>query len=106
MLLSVQIPVSHCRRVFEQDPVLVCGRVVIDPSEGAKKLDRTSIMLEGDMAFSSGARVKLDVSELKEFFFFPGQVCCSPHLPLSTAAGFLSLWYWVCADAISARHQR
>lgn len=38
------------------------------------KLNSKSVILEGDREHSSGAQVPVDLSELKEYSLFPGQV--------------------------------
>ena len=59
-------PVSRA----SQEEVLCVGRICCD-SEG--KLNDQSVMLEGSMKLSNGARVKLELSKLQAFSFFPGQ---------------------------------
>ena len=54
-----------------KEEVSVIGRVCCD-SNG--KLNAQSVMLEGSQELSSGARVKLDLSEVRQFALFPGQV--------------------------------
>ncbi|GHP09220.1 DNA polymerase alpha subunit B [Pycnococcus provasolii] len=64
-------PVGAARQTL----VRVVGRICID-AEGANggRLNENSLMLEGDVKTSSGARVKLDVSSLDKISLFPGQV--------------------------------
>lgn len=38
------------------------------------KLNSKSVVLEGDREHSSGMQVPVDLSELKEYSLFPGQV--------------------------------
>lgn len=38
------------------------------------KLNSKSVILEGDREHSSGAQIPVDLSELKEYSLFPGQV--------------------------------
>ncbi|KAF1594469.1 DNA polymerase alpha subunit B, partial [Eudyptes moseleyi] len=54
-----------------QEPVTVLGQIGCD-SNG--KLNAKSVVLEGDRERSSGGHVPLDLSELKEYSLFPGQV--------------------------------
>ncbi|XP_006771659.1 PREDICTED: DNA polymerase alpha subunit B isoform X2 [Myotis davidii] len=54
-----------------QEPVTLLGQIGCD-SNG--KLNNKSVILEGDREHSSGARVPVDLSELKEYSLFPGQV--------------------------------
>ncbi|MBN3314012.1 DPOA2 polymerase, partial [Atractosteus spatula] len=54
-----------------QDTVTVLGQVGCD-SNG--KLNAQSVVLEGDQEHSSGGRVPLELSELREYSLFPGQV--------------------------------
>lgn len=49
----------------------VIGRICCD-SNG--KLNAQSVLLEGSQDLSSGVRVKLDLSEIRQFALFPGQV--------------------------------
>ncbi|NXA57174.1 DPOA2 polymerase, partial [Nothocercus julius] len=54
-----------------QEPVTVLGQIGCD-SNG--KLNAKSVILEGDREHSAGGQVPLDLSELQEYSFFPGQV--------------------------------
>uniref|UniRef100_A0A8B9MF21 DNA polymerase alpha subunit B n=1 Tax=Accipiter nisus TaxID=211598 RepID=A0A8B9MF21_9AVES len=54
-----------------QEPVTVLGQIGCD-SNG--KLNAKSVVLEGDQEHSSGRQVPLDLSELKEYSLFPGQI--------------------------------
>uniref|UniRef100_A0A452HUX8 DNA polymerase alpha subunit B n=1 Tax=Gopherus agassizii TaxID=38772 RepID=A0A452HUX8_9SAUR len=54
-----------------QEPVTVLGQIGCD-SNG--KLNAKSVILEGDREHSSGGQVPVDLSELKEYSLFPGQV--------------------------------
>ncbi|KAG9475525.1 DNA polymerase alpha subunit B isoform X2 [Eleutherodactylus coqui] len=54
-----------------QETVTVLGQIGCD-SNG--KLNSKSVVLEGDREHSSGMQVPVDVSELKEYSLFPGQV--------------------------------
>ncbi|XP_028940276.1 DNA polymerase alpha subunit B, partial [Antrostomus carolinensis] len=54
-----------------QEPVTVLGQISCD-SNG--KLNAKSVVLEGDREHSSGGQIPLDLSELKEYSLFPGQV--------------------------------
>ncbi|XP_069036494.1 DNA polymerase alpha subunit B [Lepisosteus oculatus] len=58
-------------RLPAQDTVTVLGQVGCD-SNG--KLNAQSVVLEGDLEHSSGGRVPLELSELREYSLFPGQV--------------------------------
>jgi len=51
--------------------VSVIGRICCD-SNG--KLNSQSVILEGSQELSSGQQIKLDLSELRQFALFPGQV--------------------------------
>jgi len=55
----------------EQNPVVVVGRIA---SELGCRLNMHSILLVGDRNISNGKSVLVDVSLLKQFSFFPGQV--------------------------------
>ncbi|NXA25434.1 DPOA2 polymerase, partial [Ibidorhyncha struthersii] len=54
-----------------QEPVPVLGQIGCD-SNG--KLNAKSVVLEGDREHSSGGQIPLDLSELKEYSLFPGQI--------------------------------
>ncbi|NWQ92741.1 DPOA2 polymerase, partial [Burhinus bistriatus] len=54
-----------------QEPVTVLGQIGCD---GNGKLNAKSVVLEGDREHSSGGQIPLDLSELKEYSLFPGQV--------------------------------
>ncbi|XP_004682690.1 PREDICTED: DNA polymerase alpha subunit B [Condylura cristata] len=54
-----------------QEPVTLLGQIGCD-SNG--KLNSKSVILEGDQEHSSGAQMPVDLSELKEYSLFPGQV--------------------------------
>ncbi|XP_076971869.1 DNA polymerase alpha subunit B [Tamandua tetradactyla] len=54
-----------------QEPVALLGQIGCD-SNG--KLNSKSVILEGDREHSSGAQIPVDLSELKEYSLFPGQV--------------------------------
>ncbi|NXW10639.1 DPOA2 polymerase, partial [Fregetta grallaria] len=54
-----------------QEPVTVLGQIGCD-SNG--KLNAKSVVLEGDRTRSSGGQIPLDLSELREYSLFPGQV--------------------------------
>ncbi|KYO27843.1 DNA polymerase alpha subunit B [Alligator mississippiensis] len=54
-----------------QEPITVLGQIACD---GNGKLNAMSVILEGDREHSSGGQVPVDLSELKEYSFFPGQV--------------------------------
>ncbi|XP_058947693.2 DNA polymerase alpha subunit B [Pocillopora verrucosa] len=60
-----------------QEEVSVIGRVCCD-SNG--KLNAQSVILEGSQEISSGQRIKLDLSELRQFTVFPGQVIATQGL--------------------------
>ncbi|XP_007943163.1 DNA polymerase alpha subunit B [Orycteropus afer afer] len=55
----------------DQEPVTLLGQIGCD-SNG--KLNSKSVILEGDREHSSGAQIPVDLSELKEYSLFPGQV--------------------------------
>ncbi|XP_022447211.1 DNA polymerase alpha subunit B isoform X1 [Delphinapterus leucas] len=57
--------------VTAQEPVTLLGQIGCD-SNG--KLNHKSVILEGDREHSSGAQIPVDLSELKEYSLFPGQV--------------------------------
>ncbi|NXF40841.1 DPOA2 polymerase, partial [Nyctibius bracteatus] len=54
-----------------QEPVTVLGQIGCD-SNG--KLNAKSVVLEGDREHSSGGQIPLDLSELREYSLFPGQI--------------------------------
>ncbi|ERE77902.1 DNA polymerase alpha subunit B-like protein [Cricetulus griseus] len=54
-----------------QEPVILLGQIGCD-SNG--KLNSKSVILEGDREHSSGTQIPVDLSDLKEYSLFPGQV--------------------------------
>ncbi|XP_078064331.1 DNA polymerase alpha subunit B-like, partial [Mustelus asterias] len=54
-----------------QEPVVYLGQIACD-SNG--KLNAKSVILQGDLKHSGGLQVPVDLSELKEYSLFPGQV--------------------------------
>ncbi|XP_067831633.1 DNA polymerase alpha subunit B [Heptranchias perlo] len=54
-----------------QEPVTFLGQIACD-SNG--KLNAKSVILQGDREHSAGMQVPVDLSELKEYSLFPGQV--------------------------------
>ena len=56
---------------YLKEEVSAIGRICCD-SNG--KLNPQSVILEGSQEMSSGQRVKLDLTELRQFALFPGQV--------------------------------
>ncbi|KAF5928180.1 hypothetical protein HPG69_018417 [Diceros bicornis minor] len=67
VILITVILMSH----LWQEPVTLLGQIGCD-SNG--KLNNKSVILEGDREHSSGAQIPVDLSELKEYSLFPGQV--------------------------------
>ena len=63
---------AHPVAAAAQQPSLFVGRIVCDAEGG--KLNPQSLLLEGSVRSSGGARVRLDVSRLPSFRLFPGQV--------------------------------
>jgi DNA polymerase alpha subunit B len=63
---------AHPVAMAAQETCLFVGRVCCD-SEGGR-LNPQSLLLEGSMRRSQGARVRLDVSKCPSFRLFPGQV--------------------------------
>ncbi|XP_006860999.1 PREDICTED: DNA polymerase alpha subunit B [Chrysochloris asiatica] len=58
-------------QVPAQEPVTLLGQIGCD-SNG--KLNSKSVILEGDREHSLGAQIPVDLSELREYSLFPGQV--------------------------------
>ncbi|XP_039624981.1 DNA polymerase alpha subunit B [Polypterus senegalus] len=54
-----------------QENVILLGQICCD-SNG--KLNAKSVVLEGDLEYSCGMQVPVDLSELREYSLFPGQV--------------------------------
>ena len=55
-----------------QDAAVFVGRICCDTEEG--RLNPQSVLLEGSMRHSQGARVRLDLSQSPAYRLFPGQV--------------------------------
>ena len=68
---SVETSRSFLQLCLLQDVVQVTGRVACD-SHG--KLNSQSVVLEGSRLTSSGHTIPVDLSELKQYALFPGQV--------------------------------
>ncbi|KAF9359045.1 DNA-directed DNA polymerase alpha subunit pol12 [Mortierella sp. AD094] len=64
--------VFHNPAYPSQAIVTVVGRICSDANEG--KSNERSLVLETSRSIGGGSRVKLDVSELTGFSFFPGQI--------------------------------
>lgn len=60
--------------VSKQESFTTIGRVCCDATTGGGKLNASSLLLEGSREVSSGHTVALDVSRVKEYSLFPGQV--------------------------------
>jgi len=58
---------------LQSDKFQTVGRICCDGSSGSR-LNASSILLEGTKDISSGQSVPLDVSHVKEYSFFPGQI--------------------------------
>ena len=59
-----------------QEEVTVVGRICCD-SNG--KLNAKSVLLEGSVDMSAGKTIPMDLSQLKEYALFPGQVRNEQH---------------------------
>ncbi|KAI8354395.1 DNA polymerase alpha/epsilon subunit B-domain-containing protein [Mortierella sp. GBAus27b] len=55
-----------------QSVVTVVGRICSDANEG--KANHRSLVLESSRSIGAGSRVKLDLTEVSKFSFFPGQI--------------------------------
>ncbi|KAF9172395.1 DNA-directed DNA polymerase alpha subunit pol12 [Mortierella sp. AD010] len=64
--------VLHNPAYPSQSIVTVIGRICSDANEG--KSNERSLVLETSRSIGGGSRIKLDVSELTGFSFFPGQI--------------------------------
>lgn len=94
-----------------QVPVIVCGRIC--PEEGGR-LTRGTILLEGSRRGSNGARVLVDVRELRAYSLFPGQVVaiqgmCTTGTRLVAQrvieVGAVSARLWKCRRLRAVRHR-
>eukprot|EP00051_Salpingoeca_urceolata_P011206 m.138387 g.138387 ORF g.138387 m.138387 type:complete len:594 (+) comp17028_c0_seq4:157-1938(+) len=56
-----------------QEEAVIVGRVCCDAA-GKARLNAQSVMLEGSRDTSNGARVQLDLSAVRDFSVFPGQI--------------------------------
>lgn len=56
-----------------QEKLQTAGRICCDASSGSR-LNASSLLLEGTKEISSGHSVLLDVSHVKDYSFFPGQI--------------------------------
>ncbi len=73
-LMEAQIHPRKVRSIASacQDLSIFCGRICCDTEGG--RLNAQSLILEGSIASSRGARVKLDVHSCEGYRLFPGQV--------------------------------
>lgn len=58
--------------VPSQDTIWVCGRICCEAADG--RINKTSVVLEGDRKSSRGCRVHLDLQDLPSYALFPGQI--------------------------------
>nr|CAG4643281.1 EOG090X07VJ [Ilyocryptus agilis] len=58
---------------LQSEPFYTIGRICCDAASGSR-LNASSLLLEGAREHSSGQCVLLDVSQVNEYSFFPGQV--------------------------------
>ena len=73
-VIDAQIEPKKTRSIAAacQDLAVFCGRIVCDTEGG--RLNPQSLMLEGSIAASRGARVRLDLQACGDYRLFPGQV--------------------------------
>jgi len=57
------------------ESITVCGRIVVDDTDGSSRLATSNILLEGDRYISNGKRVNLRLGLLNSYSLFPGQYC-------------------------------
>ena len=69
-----------------QEDVTVVGRICCD-SNG--KLNAKSVLLEGSVDVSAGKTIPVDLSKLKEYGLFPGQIVAMDGLN-STGKSFIA----------------
>jgi len=70
---ALKIDEWNANNQLQSDKFQTVGRICCDASSGAR-LNASSILLEGTKEISSGQSVPLDVSMVKEYSFFPGQI--------------------------------
>ena len=63
--------VFYLKKIIFQDQVTVTGRISCD---SVGKLNAKSVILEGSRESSAGKCIPLDLSSLKEYSLFPGQL--------------------------------
>ena len=63
-----------------QEAALHVGRVVCEGGEG--RLSAGGVVLEGTLAHSQGASIRLDLAGLPAFRVFPGQASLPADLPV------------------------
>lgn len=59
---------------LSQEEITICGRV-FTVEDG--KLNPNNIYIEGSRSESSGCKMKLDITPLKSYNLFPGQIICA-----------------------------
>ncbi|KAK6361634.1 DNA-directed DNA polymerase alpha subunit pol12 [Orbilia blumenaviensis] len=63
---------NPCSQLPEE--VVVVGRIVTDVMDSQKRTNEASLLLEASRAFGAGKRVRLDLSALKGYAFYPGMI--------------------------------
>ena len=74
LLAAHELPEPTPVGVTSQQEALVVGRILTESEAGTGRINARSVLLEGSRATSNGHRVRLDLSRLPEYTFFPGQV--------------------------------
>lgn len=59
---------------LSQEEITICGRI-FTIEDG--KLNPNNIYIEGSRSESSGCKMKLDITPLKSYNLFPGQIICA-----------------------------
>ncbi|KAK6503043.1 DNA-directed DNA polymerase alpha subunit pol12 [Arthrobotrys musiformis] len=70
--ISIDDFCNPCSRLPEE--VVVVGRIVTDVMDSQKRSNEASLLLEASRGTGEGGRVRLDLSALKGYAFFPGML--------------------------------
>ena len=77
------------------------GRVCCDTSSG--RLNSQSVILEGSVETSAGKQVMLNLSEIKEYSLFPGQIIAMDGINSKGVKLVASKIYEVCKYLVSLK---
>jgi len=86
LLSTHELPEPTPVGVTSQQEALVVGRILTESEAGTGRINARSVLLEGSRATSNGHRVRLDLSRLPAYTFFPGQVVACEGIATSDSS--------------------